>query len=114
MRLIIFTVSLAALMACTSLLQTAAADETGLASMHAWRKVGKKTCMVDHFHSGSGSGATQKIAEMAALRDWSSFTDFEYGSDWANPRIAAQRTMRCSRESTTFACQVEALPCRPY
>src|SRR5262249_14217075 len=33
-------------------------DETGVAGIHDWVKIGRKTCFVDHFHNGSGNGKT--------------------------------------------------------
>jgi hypothetical protein len=92
----------------------AQANETGLASIHAWRKVGKKTCMAEHSHAGSGTGATQKVAEAKAWGDWSSFTGFEYGSSWASPRNAIDRQLRCSPEGSGWSCQLDAKPCRPF
>jgi hypothetical protein len=89
------------------------ADETGMAGIHAWKKVGKKTCMVDHYHDGSGSGTTQKLAELAAVRSWISFTDLEYGSDWADFRLAISKSMKCSREDVArWTCRTEAIACR--
>jgi hypothetical protein len=89
------------------------ADETGMAGMHTWRKVGKKSCMVDHFHEGSAQGTTQKLAELAAVRAWVSFTDLEYGSDWADFRLAMSRTVKCSREDVArWSCRAEGLACR--
>jgi hypothetical protein len=89
------------------------AQESGMASMHAWRKVGKKTCMVDHYHGGSGTGSSQKAAEAAAERDWMSFTDLEYGRAWANVRLAVNRTMSCNRTGADdFSCRIDAIACR--
>jgi hypothetical protein len=89
------------------------ADDTGLAGLHSWRKVGGKTCFVDHSHEGSGNGSSQKAAEMAAIRSWIGFTDLEYGSDWANFRNAVAKTMKCNREGGAFwKCSTEAVPCR--
>jgi hypothetical protein len=62
----------------------AQANETGMASIHSWRKVGKKTCLVDHDHAGNGSGTNRQQAELAAIRAWTGFTDLEYGAAWAN------------------------------
>jgi hypothetical protein len=92
----------------------ALANETGLAGIHAWMKIGKKTCMVDHFHSGTGSGPTKKLAEAAAARDWAGFTAFEYGTTWANPSIAVSRTMQCTQDGAAWSCQMDARACRPF
>jgi hypothetical protein len=92
----------------------AKADDTGFASIHTWRKVGKKTCMLDHYHSGQGSGQTTKAAESAAIANWASFTSLEYGSDWASYKIAEKKTMKCAKEdATSWTCNTDALPCRP-
>ena len=91
------------------------ADETGMAGIHTWRKVGKKTCLVDHFHDGDGSGSTQKLAELAAIRSWQSFTDLEYGSDWAKFQIANSKSMKCTRDGgAQWSCRAEAVACRPF
>jgi hypothetical protein len=98
-----------------SALAPARADETGLASIHTWKKVGKKTCMLDHTHTGQASGANRKAAEAAAIQNWASFTDLEYGSDWASFKLSERRTMTCSRDGAqSFTCLTESLPCRPY
>ena len=58
------------------------ADQTGLAEMHALRREGGRTCMSDHFHSGSSSGQRSRAAAETAPRSWADFTALEYGSDW--------------------------------
>lgn len=90
----------------------ALADDTGLASMHPWRKVGGKTCFVDHYHDGAGVGLSRGKAEADAINNWRGFTALEYGSDWANYGIAANRTMKCDRITSEHKCNVSALPCR--
>jgi hypothetical protein len=92
----------------------ALADETGVAGMHDWVKVGRKTCMADHFHDGSGSGATRRQAEAAAISAWSSFTAWEYGTSWGRYSIAVNKTMRCSGGARNYTCSISARPCRPY
>lgn len=89
-------------------------QETGLATIHAWVKVGRKTCMADHFHDGSGTGPTKAVAERAAIRSWVEFTAWEYGDPWGRYSIAASKKMNCSRESESWRCALEARPCRPY
>lgn len=92
---------------------TAWADETGLASMHAWRREGGRICMSDHWHFGSsGARRSRREAQWAAVRSWQEFTDLEYGSNWARYRRAAGRRMSCSRSSAGWSCDVEARPCR--
>ena len=90
-------------------------EETGIAGIHAWVKVGRKTCMVDHFHDGSGTGPTRIMAERAAIRAWAEFTAWEYGSAWGRYAMAASKKATCSREGgSSWRCAVEARPCRPY
>jgi hypothetical protein len=90
------------------------ADETGMASIHPWRKVGKKTCLVDHEHAGSGTGINKKAAELSAIRSWISFTDLEYGSDWASFNNSVGKQMRCSAGSGSVQCDLLATACRPW
>ena len=92
----------------------AQSQETGIAEIHAWAKVGSKTCMLDHFHDGSGSGRTRAQAERAAIRAWAEFTAWEYGSPWGRYAIAAGKKASCSPASGGWTCAVQARPCRPY
>lgn len=94
----------------------ASADETGVAVIHTWVKVGKKTCMLDHYHYGSGTGATKKVAQAAAIKDWEGFTAFEYGTSWGNFRIANKKSEKCTGtdKAKDWKCDVEALACRPF
>ena len=83
----------------------ALADETGLASIHALRREGGRTCMSDHFHYGSSSGIrSENAAQREAIKSWADFTDLEYGSDWARYGKAASRSMRCKRSSDGWGC----------
>jgi hypothetical protein len=91
----------------------AVAQESGLAGMHTWVRVGRKTCMLDHFHDGSGSGATRSQAERAAIRAWTDFTAWEYGSHWGRYGLAVSKSMSCSGGGG-WSCSVSARPCRPY
>lgn len=90
----------------------AVADDSGFAYMHDLRKEGGRTCFTDHFHYGSGSGANKAVAQKAAIGSWSSFTDFEYGSDWARFSRAASKSMKCSGGTGSVDCQLEARPCK--
>lgn len=94
--------------------QSEASLETGIAAIHSWVKIGRKTCMLDHFHDGSGTGRTRRQAQRAAIGSWRDFTAWEYGDPWGRYSIAASRKMTCSRQSPTWHCAVEARPCRPY
>jgi hypothetical protein len=90
----------------------AQADQTGFASMHNQARVGGKMCMTDHWHYGNGSGSSKAAAQREAISSWQSFTDFEYGSDWARFSKAVGKRISCSQSGGGFSCQVEARPCR--
>jgi hypothetical protein len=91
----------------------ARADDTGLASIHDWRREGGKVCMSEHFHDGSGNGNSRKAAEESAIRAWASFTDFEYGSIWASYTLSASKRMDCKQNGgQDWSCSVSARPCR--
>lgn len=90
---------------------TAQAEDTGVAGIHAWVKVGGRTCLADHFHSGSGSGRTRAQAERQAIQSWVDFTAWEYGSSWGRYRLAASKRMSCER-GDSWSCNVEARPCK--
>jgi hypothetical protein len=93
---------------------TLAANETGIANIHAWVKLGRRTCFADHYHYGSGTGPTQAHAQVAAIRSWIWPTDLEYGSSWANYRLAAAKVMKCARHRVLWTCDTQAIPCRGY
>lgn len=90
------------------------AGETGMASIHAWRKVGRKTCLVDHEHAGSGSGPNRKVAELQAIRSWAGFTDLEYGDSWASYSNAIGKSVKCEAITGGMQCDLLATPCRPF
>ncbi len=92
----------------------ASASESGMASIHTWRKVGKKTCLVGHQHAGNGSGNSLKAAQAQAIGSWSSFTDLEYGSSWASFGIAIEKIMKCSPDGSVVQCDLLATPCRGW
>src|SRR5262249_398368 len=83
------------------------ADETGLAGIHSWVRVGRKICMADHFHNGSGKGASRKQAVAAAMHDWASFTSWEYGSSWGHYGLAEGKGAACSRASQEWNCDLQ-------
>lgn len=88
-------------------------DETGIAGIHSWVKMGRKTCLADHFHTGNGTGATRTQAERQAIQSWVDFTAWEYGSAWGRYTIAASKKMSCE-QSGGWSCFLEARPCRPF
>ena len=90
----------------------ALADDSGMAGIHAWRRVGDKTCFVDHSHEGSGRGSTQRTALAEAVRSWVDFTDLEYGSDWAVYGRSVEKSVACSPDAGGFKCDISAIPCR--
>ncbi|MFZ4808002.1 MAG: hypothetical protein ACOYLQ_12145 [Hyphomicrobiaceae bacterium] len=109
MKLLVATaVSLAAL-ASTAF---AAQEDVGLAGMHDLRREGNRLCMSDHWHYGSGGAMpNRKAAQAQAIESWSSFTAFEYGSEWANFAIAGGKTVQCSDGPSGVTCNVSARPC---
>ena len=90
------------------------ADDTGFASAHDLRKERGRTCMSDHYHYGNSTAkSTRGAAERDAIGSWQSFTDFEYGSDWARYSRAAGKRMTCKGAGGgAWECSVEARPCR--
>ena len=91
----------------------AAADDTGLASsIHDVRRERGKLCIVDHWHYGSGVGATKKVAMVEAVSSWQSFTALEYGSDWARFQRANSRNVSCSNSGGGVSCSIDGRPCK--
>ena len=90
----------------------AVAQESGLAGMHSWVRVGGRTCMLDHFHDGSGSGATRAAAQRAAIRSWIDFTAWEYGSRWGSWGASVSKRMGCSGGPGSYSCEASSRPCR--
>ena len=90
----------------------AGADETGLATSHSLRKEGGRLCMADHFHGGTGTGATKDVARQAAARSWSEFVAFEYGTNWARVGRAASVSVKYSKEEKGWSASIEARPCK--
>lgn len=93
----------------------ASADDNGVAgTIHTLRRERGKLCMDGHFHSGTSSGMSSKAAAMKdAIESWSGFTAFEYGTDWASFRKAANKTVKCTASASgTWGCDVEARPCK--
>jgi hypothetical protein len=88
-----------------------AQEISGLAAMHDLRRERGKLCMSDHWHSGSGTGATKQAAQKAAVRSWIDFTDLEYGGRWASYANAASKKVSYSKESAGWSASVEARPC---
>lgn len=79
---------------------------------HASRLEGGRVCYIEHAHYGSGNGSTRQAAEGSAIGSWVGFTDFEYGSAWANFSRAAGKRMSCTQSGGSWDCSLEARPCR--
>lgn len=91
------------------------AAETGVAqALHAMVRIGGRTCLVDHYHDGNGTGPTQASAARAAIGAWSGFTAWEYGSSWGRYGLAVGKSMKCARSSGGWSCDVSARPCRGW
>jgi hypothetical protein len=90
----------------------AQADQTGMAGIHSWRTVGSKTCFIDHTHDGAGSGPNQQVALREAVKSWESFTDLEYGSDWASYNNSVEKQVSCNPGMGSVTCRVESIPCK--
>ena len=88
------------------------AQGAGLEWLHQHRREGRKVCMVDHFHDGTGSGKTRKLAEADAGRSWSEFTAWEYGARWGAFGNAANKSMNCTESGRSWTCVTAARPCR--
>jgi hypothetical protein len=90
----------------------ASAQETGLAAIHQWVSVGRKTCMESHYHDGNGTGKTKKEAERAAIQSWESFTIWEYGRPWGRYAASESKTATCDMAANkSFSCHVTSRPC---
>jgi hypothetical protein len=108
-----YRAALLALAGAFSLATTAAvADDTGLAYSHTLRKEGGRTCMADHYHSGSGEGHSKEAAHASAVRSWIDFTNFEYGTAWARFGAAGSPSTHYTKEASGWSATVEARPCK--
>jgi hypothetical protein len=88
------------------------AGQTGLAAMHDQRIVAGRLCFTDHTHVGTGlRAASKREAISLAARDWSAFTAFEYGADWAQWRVARNKKEKCQKSGGGYVCEVQAMPC---
>ena len=89
------------------------AEESALVGLHDLRREGNKVCMSEHTHLGSSTGQpSKKAAEVVAMREWASFTAWEYGGAWGNPGLAGSKTIKCNGSGNSYNCDFEARPCR--
>ena len=95
-----------------SLATAPALAQEGLANLHSWVRIGNRICFTDHFHNGSGTGATQKQAMASAIQDWAGFTGWEYGAHWAVWALAETKRASCVPSGGAWSCQIEARPCK--
>ena len=90
------------------------ADDTGFIDIHELRREGRLFCTANHSHVGTGKAQrTKKRAIRSAARDWSSFTAWEYGTDWGKWRYARSKYVSCDGPRGAIVCTVEARPCKP-
>lgn len=91
----------------------AAADDTGFIGIHDLRRYGRYLCTTDHFHAGNGKAQrTKRRAIRSAVADWSSFTSWEYGSDWGKWRYARSKSVKCTGKRPAIQCTVDARMCK--
>lgn len=83
-------------------------------TLHAEQRVGKWSCMVDHYHFGSSKGLTsKKAAEADAAASWSNFVDFEYGGAYASWKASQSKQVDCAKDgSGLWGCTLSSRPCR--
>lgn len=94
----------------------ASSHDNGVAGLlHSLKIEGRKICMDGHFHYGSSPILPSKrAATISAIKDWRGFVEFEYGSDWTNFALAANRVRRCKPSGNGYwQCSVEGRPCKP-
>lgn len=89
-------------------------DTTGLENIHTLKRVGRKLCMIDHYHYGTGDSKKSKaLALKSAKRGWADFVSMEYGSAWARFSLAGSKGAKCTKQGRRgYHCSIEARPCR--
>ncbi len=91
------------------------ANDTGLSALHTKVRIGNRLCYTSHLHHGSGTGTSKRAAIRQAIKTWSSFTVWEYGSDWGRFSRAAGKSADCTVSgSRGWRCNVKARACRSY
>jgi len=71
----------------------------------------RKSCWVDHYHYGGGSGKTRRQARREAIAAWQGFVAWEYGADWGHFSRAKNRRVTCSGSRGNYNCEATAIPC---
>ena len=91
----------------------AQASETGFVNMHNLARYGSYLCTVTHEHTGLGKVKRNKrLALRSAIRSWSEFTAWEYGSTWGKWRYARGKSVFCDGNKGQISCSVIARPCK--
>ena len=105
---------IAALVLSASLSVTAQAfaKNDDLLAPHSAYIKGRTQCFDAHTHVGGADGRTKRAALKAAIREWQSFTAWEYGSAWASYKRAAGKTVEYIKAEAGWTARVEARPCR--
>jgi hypothetical protein len=96
------------------LMMSAPAVAQSMADIHDQRRERGVICFSDHFHYGSSSGIkTKHAAEIAAIKSWADFVDFEYGGAWTDWRISGSKKIKCSQAGINgpWSCDVSSRPC---
>lgn len=88
----------------------------GLAAIHKLGVEKGRLCMSDHPHFGqTGTWQTLNEARTSAMKSWIGFTRLEYGSDWSDFNVAADKKVECQPVPTGrgegWTCKIEARPC---
>ena len=86
--------------------------EDALAASHGLAKQGGRLCMVDHAHSGFGTGASKPAARAAAVKSWIDFTNLEYGRSWASYSASGSQKVTYTKEASGWGATVEGRPCK--
>jgi hypothetical protein len=82
--------------------------------MHEEKRVGRLSCMVDHYHFGSSTGqSSRKAAEADAAASWADFVYFEYGDAYTSWKSSQSKNVDCSKDgSGLWGCSISSRPCR--
>lgn len=78
-------------------------------------KVCRVIAVIPHHHLGIGSAyGSRAAARRSAIRRWSRFTAWEYGSEWGSYARAINKGVTCfpSLLEGGWRCVVAAQPCR--